>query len=179
MSVETLVHESSAEGPTRPARRESADSVLAKNLAAAREAAGITQQQLADAAGISRATIAQLETGISDPRLSTVVDLAGALRISPLLLLIAETEVRSLAGLIDEAIGKSVPIRPYDLEQLKRLVGSGLLKDRLRAVRLGAAIAREAGRDAETAIVAGILSAIAPGEGTVLGVAIGDKLSRC
>src|SRR5260221_2115723 len=79
--------------------QESIDSILAKHLVAARITPGLTQHDLAAAAGVSRATVAQLETGYSDPRLSTVVDLARALRVSPLVLLAGIPEVQALAEL--------------------------------------------------------------------------------
>ena len=63
------------------------DTLLARNLVTARLRAGLTQFELAAAARVSRATIAQLESGDSDPRLSTLVEIAKALRISPLALL--------------------------------------------------------------------------------------------
>ena len=158
-------------------RRESADALLAKNLVAARELAGLTQHELAAAAGLSRATVAQLETGYSDPRLSTVVDLAAALEIPPILRLIGAEEIRAL----HEAATHADPLQvsESDLGRMLDHLQSGMLKDRLRAARLGASVARRtdpAARPA-TAIAAGILSAILPGPGTVIGAALGAALA--
>jgi transcriptional regulator with XRE-family HTH domain len=72
---------------------------LARNLIVARAAIGWTQHQLARRSRISRATIAHIEATESDPRLSTVVLLAQALDVSPLCLLLGETEIESLDGL--------------------------------------------------------------------------------
>ena len=52
---------------------------LARNVASARQRAGLTQHQLARAADLSRATIHLIEAGACDPRLSTVTSLAKAL----------------------------------------------------------------------------------------------------
>lgn len=52
---------------------------LARNVATARQRAGWTQHQLAQAADLSRATIHLIEAGACDPRLSTVTSLAKAL----------------------------------------------------------------------------------------------------
>ena len=158
-------------------RREPVDATLAKNLVVARVIAGMTQHELAAAAGISRATIAQLETGYSDPRLSTVVDLATALGITPLLLLLNLTEVKALVELQFNGGEKShdpLRIPPADLAKMLDFVQSGMLKDRLRAAQLGAKVARQLDQTAEMVpMAAGILSAILPGRGTCLGVALG------
>src|ERR1700749_3874376 len=79
-----------------PPFRESIDAILAKNLVAARTAAGMTQQELAKASRVSRATIAQLETGCRDPRLSPILEICLALGISPILLLFGQNEVAAL-----------------------------------------------------------------------------------
>lgn len=57
-----------------------------RQLRAAREAAGLTQTQLAERAGISRrATIAELEAGVGNPRFSTILKLrAGLQQTDPL-----------------------------------------------------------------------------------------------
>jgi transcriptional regulator with XRE-family HTH domain len=55
---------------------------IRKRLKAAREAAGLTQRELAGLSGVSASTIAQLEQGIyPDPRIGTLIALADALDI--------------------------------------------------------------------------------------------------
>src|SRR5690348_906801 len=104
--------------------RESIDSTLAKNLVAARVIAGMTQHDLAAAAGISRATIAQLETGSSDPRLSTVVDLSRALGIAPIVLLAGVPEVEALVALSEKSGGRPLHVPPRDLTRLRDYLAS-------------------------------------------------------
>lgn len=60
---------------------------LAQNVASARHRAGLTQDQLAQAAELSRATVNLIEAGACDPRLSTITRLAGALQVDALSLL--------------------------------------------------------------------------------------------
>jgi transcriptional regulator with XRE-family HTH domain len=165
---------------TLPSARsaESADSVLAKNLVVARVAAGITQQELADAAGISRATVAQLETGYSDPRLSTIVELAAALGVSPIFLLMGKPEAFALSAFFENPSAPLV-LSDGDVAKMKRLVDTGMLKDRLRAALVGAGIAR-ASEDAgpSAPVSAAIFSAIHPGPGTIAGVLLGRLVSE-
>jgi transcriptional regulator with XRE-family HTH domain len=52
-------------------------------LRAARERRFMTQQQLADKAGTSKANISRLESGEQNARMSTIVRLAAALDIQP------------------------------------------------------------------------------------------------
>ena len=48
-------------------------------ISAARKAAGMTQQQLADALGIAQQSVARWETGEREPRVSTLKRIAAAL----------------------------------------------------------------------------------------------------
>jgi transcriptional regulator with XRE-family HTH domain len=161
-------------------RRESVDSILAKNLVAARVIAGLTQHELAAAAGVSRATVAQLETGYSDPRLSTVVDLARALGIAPIVLLSGSEEVGALAAIAggNDAAGPRPTVPPIDLARMRDYVASGMLKDRIRAARIGATVARGGVADGPVgaAVTAGLFSATLPGHGTVVGTLLGKLL---
>lgn len=54
---------------------------LAENLRALREARGLTQQQLAKAAGLPRATWANLESGAANPTLGVLARVATALAV--------------------------------------------------------------------------------------------------
>ena len=58
-----------------------------RNLARAREAAGHSQETVADLAELHRTAVGQLERGERIPRADTVVKLAGALRVGPEVLL--------------------------------------------------------------------------------------------
>ncbi|MGD1276874.1 MAG: helix-turn-helix transcriptional regulator [Tepidisphaeraceae bacterium] len=156
---------------------ESPKATLATNLVIARQAAGITQRQLADASRISRATIAQLETGCGDPRLTTIVELARALQIPPILLLVGAREARLLVHLTrhtpDEVPQVSQPL----IQNMRELAESGFIRDRLRAARLGAsAVAAQGLRPAS--ISAAIFSSVAPGPGTVVGAALGRLIAH-
>lgn len=54
------------------------------NLRTARRIARLTQEQLADLAGVKQATISQIENGeVTRPEYTTVARLARALNISP------------------------------------------------------------------------------------------------
>lgn len=163
---------------TMTARRESRGAALAKNLLAARLIAGLTQHDLAAASGVSRATIAQLETGICDPRLSTVVDLSKALGVSPLVLLAGAADVHALAALPADLAARPVTLAETDLARMRHLLGSGMLKDRGRAARLGAVVARaNGGAEGGAAVTAGLFSAYLPGGGTAAGTAFGRLLA--
>src|SRR5689334_12380553 len=73
--------------------------LLGRSLVAARTANHMTQLELAQASGVSRATIAEIESGKGDPRLSNIVVLARALRTSPMMLLLERGALtREVAG---------------------------------------------------------------------------------
>lgn len=56
---------------------------LAKNIKCLREQAGLTQEQLAEKAGISLDFMGKIEVNIKNPGLKTIFKLALALNISP------------------------------------------------------------------------------------------------
>lgn len=163
---------------SEPVARESVDAILAKNLVAARIAAGIAQQGLAQASGISRATIAQLETGYSDPRLSTIAELAAALGIPPILLLIGQPEARALATLAKSSKARQPKIDAAAVARMRRYLATGMLKDRQRAALIGASAGASASSSPLAPILSAILSAIQPGEGSLLGIRLAELISE-
>jgi transcriptional regulator with XRE-family HTH domain len=71
----------SANGSAGPARE--ALDVLAENMRNARAKQGMTQEALAHASGIHSSEISRIERAAREPRLSTLVQLARALRVTP------------------------------------------------------------------------------------------------
>jgi transcriptional regulator with XRE-family HTH domain len=156
---------------------EDARDALARNLAAARSALGWSQEDLAHAAGVSRATVNQLEGGASaksDPRLSTVAGLATALGISPMLLLLDREELDAINEIpkSQEAESVSSQLNAEQLETMRRLLRSGVAKNRAEAVAMGTTAATLAGISAGPLAAAAIGTAILPGIGTAVGAAI-------
>lgn len=157
--------------------RESVSAVIARNLVVARDLVGMTQHELAARSGISRATVAQLESGVSDPRLSTITDISQALGVSPLVLLAGRREVRALADLGPELASRPVTIDDQELARMRAFAASPLHRDQGRAARLGASAGRAAGcKSLGSAATAGVFSVVAPGRGTAAGAALGRLL---
>ena len=156
---------------------EDVQDTLARNLSAARSALGMSQDQLAAAAGVSRATVYQLEGGSTakgDPRLSTVVSLSSALGISPVFLLLGRDELDAIAEVPKRTEMKDVRshLSADELETMRRLLRSGVAKNRAKAVEMGAAAATTAGVSAGAIAAAAIGSGILPGIGTAIAAAI-------
>jgi transcriptional regulator with XRE-family HTH domain len=162
--------------PEKSVAEESADAKLAKNLVVARVIAGVTQQELADASGISRATVAQIETGYSDPRLSTIVELAKALQMSPILLLVGSVEIHALTRLVQLKDNNAPGIDGSNLSLMRQYLETGMLKDRVRAAQVGAEAVEASASSPLGPISAGIFSAVAPGPATQVGARLGDLL---
>lgn len=74
---------------------------LGESLALARKARGQTQAELAEESDLSRATIAQIEAGDADPKLSTISDLASALDVSPAWLVMTEEDLEVIAEIAE------------------------------------------------------------------------------
>jgi transcriptional regulator with XRE-family HTH domain len=137
----------------------------------------VTQQELAQASGITRATISQIETGCSDPRLSTIVELARALGLPAIWLLIGLSEVRALARILDRSQRDRPSIDPRDVTRMRLYVATGMLKDRLRAAMIGADAVESFSETELARISAAIFSAFLPGTGTEVGAMLGSLLA--
>jgi transcriptional regulator with XRE-family HTH domain len=153
---------------------------LARNLFAARTAMNMSQDQLAEAAGISRATVVQLESGEGDPRLSTLAALATALTVSPVFFLFGAAELNAIANM--RAGGEAKLVRSHiskeEQDIMRHLLRSGLPKNRTRAVKMGASAAVAAGLTAGAIAGAAIGTAALPVIGTAIGAALGSLLAQ-
>ena len=159
--------------------REDLAARVAKNLILARASLNVTQEELAGKSGVARATIAQIEAGASDARVGTLHDLAGALKISPLLFLIRANDITSIARWVNRSALAHVldNLQPAELERMNRLRETGLRKDLVRVAKVGVAAAESAGFNSPAAIAgAGIGSTVAPGLGTAIGALLGAAL---
>ncbi|MBV8272410.1 MAG: helix-turn-helix transcriptional regulator [Cupriavidus sp.] len=87
---------------------------LQTELESARRAAGISQQQLASRAGLSRMTVQRTESREIDPKLSTVIEMARALGMDVMLVPTTlrpdlETFVRSGGRYLAQPPGSDAP----------------------------------------------------------------------
>ena len=71
------------QGKAKRKRNADRDTGFAARLRELREAAGLSQQALADAAGMNVWGVAKLEQGKREPGWATVLDLAAALGVAP------------------------------------------------------------------------------------------------
>jgi transcriptional regulator with XRE-family HTH domain len=149
--------------------------VVAQNLLYARNALDITQQELADTSGVSRATIAQLEAGVGDPRLSTLEALAATLHVPVHFLLLDQASFRALAEL-----SAGVPQnRPPSSDRVMRVLRVGGALSRQRAASLGVDVARDAGLTADVHRVGAAIGAARLADpGIVLGAHWAELLER-
>lgn len=76
-----------ARGPRRPPQAETAAVRFGTNLRWARERAGLSQEALANEAGVDRAAVSVFERGRRNPNLRTILRLARALELPPEVLL--------------------------------------------------------------------------------------------
>lgn len=90
-------------------------SFLIEELEAARKAAGMSQEQLATSAGLSRMTVQRTEAGQIDPRLSSVAAIAKTLGMDVMLVPTAlrpelESFVRSGGRFLGQPAGSGAPL---------------------------------------------------------------------
>lgn len=152
-------------------------STLAANLVTAREAAGFTQTELAVKAGSSRATVAQIESGRGDPRLSTLSALATALGVNTSILLFSDDDLHRLVELASQSNGvEDFKLSQDKKELLTQLSESRVTAERRKAARLSADFVVDKGYTGLGAAVgAAIGTGLLPGIGTVIGAFLGVR----
>ena len=153
--------------------------IIAQNLLIARTVLDWTQQQLANASGVSRATIAQLEAGLGDPRISTLELLANAMHVTAVFLLLDQGAFRALVEVKTDDAYLATLSRRRPLEALDHAINSGRYHGRMDAARLGVDAAHEAGLTGNAhSVGAGIGSARFASKGTFLGAQFAYLVDR-
>lgn len=89
-------------------------------IKAARERAGMTQEQLAEAVDLSSEHVSVIERGAKSPRLDTFVKISNALRVSPNTLLLDVAEYAS-DGAISEL---SLAVAKLPPEEQRRILNA-------------------------------------------------------
>jgi transcriptional regulator with XRE-family HTH domain len=160
---------------TTAAALAAARETVARNVAAARGAIGLSQDALAGDAGVSRATVVQLEGAEGDPRLSTLAGVAAALGVSPAFLLLGRDELDAIARAPSSAEAEKVRrnLPADELEAMRRLLRSGIPRNTTRAVAIGSDAVSAAGLKKGALVGAAIGTVLMPGLGTQLGAALG------
>lgn len=98
-------------------------------LRALRQARSLTQETLAERAGLSIVTISQLERGATDPRLSTIERLAAALEVPPPELLVAATDGSAwvaVGPILLDAVRRAARSDRKEQQLLDRLIRAAL-----------------------------------------------------
>lgn len=149
--------------------------LLGRSLVAARTANHMTQQELAKDSGVSRATIAEIESGKGDPRLSNIVALAHALRTSPMMLLLEKGALtHEVAGQLQERTD-TLNVSQESIEKMNSYLNSASRNGPQHAAREGI---RALGAGGGAGVGAAIGSVLLPGIGTAIGAALGGLLGE-
>jgi transcriptional regulator with XRE-family HTH domain len=154
---------------------------IARNLVLARHALHFTQDALARSSRIARATIAQIEAGSTDFRLSTFVEISRALKISPTILFLRASDITSAPQFLRQVAVERIlaQLDAQQIEHMNRWRQSGLHKDLLRTADAGIHAAAAAGFRTPCSVVgAGIGSTVLPGLGTAVGALLGAALDE-
>ncbi|ACL03050.1 transcriptional regulator, XRE family [Desulfatibacillum aliphaticivorans] len=151
---------------------------LAKNVAVGRKAHNMSQQALADASGVSKSTIAAIETGKGEPSLSTIVAIACTLQCSPQMLFFDDSTLNFLMLLLyhhPEEL-KKVKLSKGDIAKAAGGLGSGLRSGLYKAAKVGAQAAEEANFEGAAKTGAAIGTCRTPGIGTAIGAAFANSV---
>ena len=94
--------------------------------------------------------------------------------MSPVVLLLGRDELYAIVNAPSSSEAERVRenISPLELETMRRLLRSGIAKNRMKAVAMGASAATAAGFAAGSLAGAAIGTAILPGVGTAIGAAL-------